>query len=255
MAQAASKSCEICDGGPGCHYCQQCDQFFCVNCKTSHLRTKISKNHTFFSGLSINQEEKPFCSEHDEPFIFHCIDCDTAVCQICAVKKHNRHNMLGMEESVQTLKGQVQKCVEFQVEHLRNNITEVEQGTTKYQSEIEAAAQSIAEDAERLKDLIDQRAKDLMKSLKETGKTNLELLSTANCGFNNTLERFNVIQRAIVDTANMLDVAVLPKVKQFKKETNNIEIKDVPGLPEIEYAKKSISETDIRNLFGEMTFR
>lgn len=106
-----------------------------------------------------------------------------------------------------------------------------------------------------MKDLIDQRANDLMKSLKETGKTNLELLSTAKCEINYTLEMFNIVQRAIVGTANMLDVAVLPKLKQFKEETKNIEITDVPGIPEIEYSKKNISETDIGNLFGELTFR
>ncbi|VDI40867.1 Hypothetical predicted protein [Mytilus galloprovincialis] len=100
MAQVACKSCDICDGGPGRHFCQQCDQLFCENCKTSHLRTKISKNHIFSSGLNINQEKKTFCSDHNESFIFRCIDCDTAVCQICAVKKHNRHNMLGIGESL-----------------------------------------------------------------------------------------------------------------------------------------------------------
>lgn len=71
----------IVHGDPGRHYCQQCDQLFCVSCKTSHLRTKISKNQTFVCGKNINQDEKPICSEHDEPFIFHCNDCDKAVSQ------------------------------------------------------------------------------------------------------------------------------------------------------------------------------
>jgi hypothetical protein len=43
VAQCAVHSCEICDNKPGSQYCTNCEQYFCSNCKLSHLKAKISK--------------------------------------------------------------------------------------------------------------------------------------------------------------------------------------------------------------------
>ena len=54
MAEAASKTCEICTRASGVHVCIQCDQLFCEDCKISHLRLKVCRNHTFLSGPNIH---------------------------------------------------------------------------------------------------------------------------------------------------------------------------------------------------------
>ena len=66
MAQAASITCEICNA-EGTNLCSQCNQLFCDECKTSHLRVNNNRNHIFLTGLDINPEEKralPKYSEH-----------------------------------------------------------------------------------------------------------------------------------------------------------------------------------------------
>ncbi|CAC5371692.1 unnamed protein product [Mytilus coruscus] len=182
MAKAASESCEICEGGTGHHYCQQCDQIFCDNCKTAHLRIKTTKCHTFQSVRKINPEENLFCSEHDEPFIFHCVDCDTVVCQTCVVKKHNRHDMISIKDSVLKLKEQLETCVESKSKAISNDSKQLKQGDKVYRSDAKAVIKSITEDATRMKDWIDAKAEAFIKLVKEIEAKNHKILSKAYSG-------------------------------------------------------------------------
>ena len=93
MAQCAVHSCEICDNIPGCQYCTNCDQYFCSNCKFSHLKLKICKNHIFKDAQQVNPEEKtPKCERHDQLFTLYCNTCTCLLCQICLIEKHKKHD-------------------------------------------------------------------------------------------------------------------------------------------------------------------
>ncbi|XP_063413882.1 E3 ubiquitin-protein ligase TRIM9-like [Mytilus trossulus] len=255
MAQAASKSCEICVSGPGRHFCQQCDQLFCDGCKTSHLRTKISKTHSFIGASNLILEDKSFCSEHDEPFIYHCLDCNTAVCQVCAVKKHNRHNMSEIKESALQLKEQLIKCIYSKVQTIGNDIQQLEQGTRGYRSDVKIVIQSITEDVNNKKLLIDRKAEELIKTLKAQEERNLQNLSASNTELKVALTKVNTIQRAIRETANMSEVELLPKLKNLQNEVDKIGTNKVPDIPKVKYTQKNISETAIENLLGELSYR
>lgn len=253
MAQAASKSCEICVSSPGRHFCQQCDQLFCDCCKTSHLRTKISKTHSFVGASNLNLEDKSFCSEHDERFIFYCIDCNMAACQVCAVKKHNKHNMSDMKESVGNFKEQLIKSVYLKVKTLGNDIQQLEQGTRGYRSDVKTVIQSITEDANNKKLLIDRKAKELIKTLRTQEEKNLQNFSASNTELKETLSKVNKIQKAIRETANMSEVELLPKLKSLRSDLDKMETKKVPAMPEVKYSPKNIQENDI--LLGFLSSR
>jgi hypothetical protein len=66
----------------------QCDQLFCEDCKISHLRLKVCRNHTFLSGANIHvqQKAKVECADHKEDFIFFCEECDVLICRVCTTK-------------------------------------------------------------------------------------------------------------------------------------------------------------------------
>lgn len=255
MAQAASKYCEICASGPGRHYCQQCQQFFCNNCKASHLRTKISKHHLFSGGPSINPAEKLSCSEHDEPFIFYCIDCDSVVCKRCVVKRHNRHNMSEINESVLKLKAKLAQDVESSVNGLMNDIAHVEDGIREYKSENKSIIKAINKDAKRMKDLIDQKAEKLINSVQKNGEKNIQILSTAYTELKDTFYRVDKIQMSIVNTVKISDVALLQKIKQLQARYDKIERKKVPYILKDEYSGKEITQIEIEKLFGELHSR
>ena len=89
MAQAASKTCEICNRASGVHFCIQCDQQFCEDCKISHLRSKVCRNHTFVRGPNIQQKAKVECTDHKEDFLFFCEECDVLICKYPKLFDHS----------------------------------------------------------------------------------------------------------------------------------------------------------------------
>lgn len=157
MAQAAASTCEICIGGPGEYYCQQCDQLFCGNCKLSHLRAKISKYHTFVGGSYINKEDKPHCTEHEESFLFYCHDCNTAVCRMCSVEKHSRYLMTDLTKSAVIIRSELVKNIESKQTSSQLNLNKIEKETKAYREKVKTVIKTITNEGNYWKDLIDQK--------------------------------------------------------------------------------------------------
>ena len=100
MAQCAVHLCEKCDNNPGSQYCTNCEQYFCSNCKLSHLKAKLCKHHIFEDAQKVNPEEKtPKCERHDQLFTFYCITCTCLLCQICLTEKHKKHDFSLVDEA------------------------------------------------------------------------------------------------------------------------------------------------------------
>ena len=88
--------CNFCKGGNYNHsytydYCNYCQKIFCKKCDNSHKNSKdcdINKRNVRPFYLS-----ECFCSEHDSPTKFYCLDCNKYVCDICFTKEHQKHNL------------------------------------------------------------------------------------------------------------------------------------------------------------------
>ncbi|CAC5379339.1 unnamed protein product [Mytilus coruscus] len=215
----------------------------------------MSKQHIFRSGQNINPAEKLICSDHDEPFIFYCVDCDSVVCKRCAVKKHNRHNMSEINESVLELKAQLAQCVESSVKDLMNDIEHLQEEKRGYKSENKSLIMAINKDAKLMKDLIDQKSEELINSIKKNEKKNLKIMSTAYSELKDTFDRVDKIQMSIIDTAKLSDVALLLKIKQLQAKNDKIEKKKVPYILKDRYSRKEITQNEIGKLFGELYSR
>lgn len=115
MAQVASKTCEMCVSGLGYHYCEQCDQLFCDGCRTSHLRTTMTKNHTFTSRSSsyMYLEVKQYCKGHNEQLLYYCRDCNTPTCQVCTIENHKTHDFFKPKNSTEAYKANIGKEIEM----------------------------------------------------------------------------------------------------------------------------------------------
>ncbi|XP_052078067.1 transcription intermediary factor 1-alpha-like isoform X3 [Mytilus californianus] len=256
MAQSASKSCDICMSGPGRNYCEQCDQWMCENCKTLHLRSKMCRNHTILSGSNINPEEKLFCKEHYENFIFYCIDCDMPICKICSVKKHKKHDMSEINESSQELQAEVKRVIDSKIKSVKTNLGEIEQVTGKYQSDIKEAIRVITEDGKQMKQWIDKKVQALIASLKGKETANQKVFQSIRTGFQNDFEKFQKCQTAFTESQKVADATkLLTHLKKIKSELEVESEKQPPIMPTMKYNKKNITERDIFNLFGDTSFK
>jgi hypothetical protein len=74
----------------------------------SHLRSTISRNHTFMTGPNINTEKKAGgCTDHNEDFIYLCENCDQLICRLCVTKAHKTHPVVDIKDSNKEAKSAV----------------------------------------------------------------------------------------------------------------------------------------------------
>ncbi|XP_063416188.1 protein wech-like [Mytilus trossulus] len=257
MAQAASKTCEICASGPGLNYCEQCDQLFCGGCKTSHLRTKISKSHTFLSGPNSNPEVKLYCKEHDENFIYYCMKCDAPICKICVIKKHKSHDFAEIKESTEGIKAEVKMVIDNKMKNLQSTIAGIDKGLNQYQADVKGVIDAIREEGRHLKELIDQKVESMVKTVKAKETKNLQILQSIENEIKTTLDKAKKQEKFYQDTQGIKDTSkIIQKLKQIKSQMDQIEQMHVPIMPSVKYAKQKLAKGKIENLrIGELTFR
>ncbi|XP_076072146.1 E3 ubiquitin-protein ligase TRIM71-like [Mytilus galloprovincialis] len=255
MAQAASKTCEICVSSPGHHYCEQCDQLFCDGCKISHLRTKMSKDHTFLIGPNINPEVKQYCKEHDETFIYYCMECNSPICKICVIKKHKSHDFAEIKETTEGIKAEVKKGMDMKMEHLQSKIADIDQRSNQYQADVNGVVNAIREEGRHLKELIDKKVECLVKSVKEKASKNLQTLQSIKNEIKTTLDKAKEQQKLYQDSQGIKDTTkLIQNLKQIKSQIDRREEIQIPFMPSVEYARQKVAESEIEKLFGELTF-
>jgi len=256
MAQSANKTCEICMRASGLHCCTQCDQVFCDDCKMSHLRSKISRNHTFMTGPNINTEKKLGCTDHDEDFIYLCADCDQLICRLCVTKAHLRHALVDIKDSNKKVRTEISTYLESKVENVRSSAKLIEGRTETYKAEVEKTVKVIIEDGNTIKEMVDEKVDALIKALRERESIELQSLAKANTNCKDLLGEATRQQQIYQDMIKQCDeVALFQKMKKIKSDIDNLKTVDVTRLPSATYNRKSVNFSDVEKLFGNLTFQ
>ena len=256
MAQAANKTCEICMRAPGLHYCTQCEQVFCDDCRLSHLRSKISRSHIFLSGTNINTEKKVGCTDHGEDFIYLCEDCDQLICRLCVTKAHKKHAVVDIKDSNKEMQTEISKYLDSKVGNVRSSAKVIEGRTKTYTTEVEATVRAIIEHGNTIKDMVDKQVDALVKALRERESIELQSLSKANTDCKDLLGEATRQQQIYKDMIKQCDeVALFQKMKKMKSDINNLKSVDVTSLPSATYNKNNANFSDVEKLFGNLTFQ
>ena len=257
MAQAANKTCEICMRASGLHYCTQCDQVFCDNCKMVHLRSKISRNHTFMTGPNIKTEKKAEgCTDHNEDFIYLCENCDQLICRLCVTKAHKAHAVVDIKDSNKEVQTEISKYLDSMVDNVRSSAKQIEGTTETYTTEVEATVRAIIGHGNTIKDMVDKKVDALVKTLREREIIELQSLTKANKDCKDLLGEVTKQQQIYQDMIKQCDeVALFQKMKKMKSDIENLKSVDATSLPSATYNRKNANFPDVEKLFGNLTFQ
>ncbi|CAC5420372.1 unnamed protein product [Mytilus coruscus] len=179
MAQAACKTCEICENAPGSHYCVECEQYFCEKCKIFHKKKQnISKCHMFQSALDVIPAGKSKCKEHTDNFDFLCKTCNVPVCSSCVTDIHNGHKLSKILDSNSELKEKNDQELRQKIKDATSNMEKVEQGLSSFDEKVDIVIKAITDEGTKLKAMIDKHISQMIESLKDQSKKEKDKLTT-----------------------------------------------------------------------------
>ena len=260
MAQCAVHSCEICDNNPGSQYCTNCEQYFCSNCKLSHLKAKISKNHIFIDAQKVNPEEKtPKCESHDQLFTFYCNTCTCLLCQICLTKEHKKHDFSLVDEAASKKRSTINDMVKSAeatmnqvsdtIVHLETELKTNEECKTEVIREIETRGQEVIDMVKKateamIKIVNEKESKESKRILDDIGQRrdacshDTVIISKANETTNGG--------NAITLLASVVDIE--KKLKCFKYVDRSIK-----EVQQTRFQKSSGKSKEVEALIGSLT--
>lgn len=108
MATNASL-CALCDlrhlTTPSTHWCPDCEEALCINCKEHHSLSKSSRNHhvipisEYINLPSCIANIDLFCTYHNEKYIQYCVKHESPICYKC-IKEHGKCGELVLFEEL-----------------------------------------------------------------------------------------------------------------------------------------------------------
>lgn len=177
MAQVASTTCDICSSASTEHYCFDCKQYFCDNCKGLHKRQRATQNHEFQSSSDLIQEVKSKCKEHDEDFIFLCSSCDEPVCKRCMAGKHNGHKVANIDDSVTNLTQRITIAIAKKLEVATKNFNQLEYGLMNFDLDVNSVIKVIRVEGQNMKVSIDRVVQNMIDDINRKSKQEREKLN------------------------------------------------------------------------------
>ncbi|XP_052077319.1 tripartite motif-containing protein 29-like [Mytilus californianus] len=215
----------------------------------------MTKNHTFLSGSNINPEVKQYCNEHDENFIYYCMECDTLICKICVIENHKKHDLCEINTSTEINKAEIESEINIKLNKLNTNIMGIEQGTNAYQCDVDGVMHAIRKEGIRLKELIDTQVEDLIRSVKEQHTTQLQTLQSIGNAFKTDLNKVKEQHRIYQEAQQITETsALLLKLKEIKSQIATVELKQLTVMPSVKYVKNRAPRSEIKKLIGDLTF-
>ena len=121
------------------HYCKTCRENLCSNCKTKHLQSETTNDHSvveYADKLLPGNAPDPLCNDHNEQeCIYWCDTCGNAACVDCPTSTHRGHTLSKLYTILKEKKHAIQihlKELETNAKERRDLIEESRQKTNDY---------------------------------------------------------------------------------------------------------------------------
>jgi hypothetical protein len=144
--------CTSCEEGTVTHFCEECNDWLCMECVEAHRRVRITKDHHVQPKDSVSQNnmtnaesgsgfEK--CPIHPmEPLKLFCDTCDRLTCRDCQLTSHKDHKYEFLDEAAQNYK--------YYLQELLKKVREKQTYVNNAKTLIEKRSQDISKKEERV---------------------------------------------------------------------------------------------------------
>ena len=256
MAQSVSKPCEICMGGPGTELCIDCEQLFCMNCKSLHKRMKGTKNHEFQSGENVVPEVKLRCEEHKEDFVFLCDKCKVSICMQCVTGKHNGHKVSNMKESICSLRTTFRKEIHTKLDVIQTTQKKLETGLTTFDLSVTSIIKELKEEGTKIKAMVDHHIEKMIATLKEKASNEKEPHTKMFSECKHQLEKAKEIEKREEKIRQSRDdSSTIQHLQKLNDEISKLSVLPLPAFPSVKYNPRSTSDSDVGQLIGTYSLR
>ena len=203
--------CELCSdsGDKAGAFCRQCAMFICKNCIKPHKKLKILITHEVASLEDLKHgRAKPIvvkedsasvqCTDHDEPLVIYCFDCDMLICRDCTIKDHRDHNFQFSKKVAATTKSNLLKKLEHlktQSSSLSHAVEDVRTVKQELEAQRDTVANTIKTSFKELRDILDNRERELIGEADRLIQEKMDRLSVQE----KTLSLANAEVQSVVD--------------------------------------------------------
>ena len=251
MAQSALTTCEICMGGSSTDFCLECEQYFCMNCKSLHKRMKGTKNHEFQSSENVVPEVKLRCKEHKEDCVFVCDNCDISICMRCVTGKHKGHKVSNIKEAISDLRTTFKQEMRTKLDVIQRSQKQTETGLTTFDLGVTSVINEIKEEGTKIKAMVDRHIEKMIATLREKARHEKESLTKTLVDYKQQLDKAKEIEkREDKIQQSRDDASTIQHLKTLNDELSKLSIVHLPDLPSIKYSSKKITNYDIDQLIG-----
>ncbi|VDI09245.1 Hypothetical predicted protein [Mytilus galloprovincialis] len=148
MAQAASKTCEVCVSASGSHYCIDCEEYYCENCKFVHNKQKLSRNHQFQK------------ASDRIPKDMHTL-CD---------RKTQWHTFSQIVDVIVQLRGDNETKLRSKINEANRKIQKIEESLNVFDNSVESVIKAISDEGNKIKRMVDKSVAQMIALVKEQSK-------------------------------------------------------------------------------------
>ncbi|CAC5363029.1 unnamed protein product [Mytilus coruscus] len=252
MAQSPIGTCEICVQAPGSQYCKQCRQYFCNNCKTAHLRSKMARNHVFGKKNEIGQEEEFYC-RHVNRQMFMCKDCDFPLCKACLVENHNGHSVEDLDKIFSSLHDQASTKMKGIVNDFKRKSSGMKSMTTSYEKESEKLERAISKQGELIKSSVDKMVSAIIENVRKSrGNVKKHYPTCVDDAISTTCKKWQQ-QLDEIGQKKATGSSVF-KIQKLLDDMKTMELPNLPDVPTVTYCSKPVDEKIIKDLLGGVKF-
>lgn len=267
IAQAASTDCELCDRGNECEFkCVQCEEAMCDECKTTHLRSKATREHTITTLKELIPKPKPdkdeeneaseaYCSVHtSELILMYCEECSTPVCVDCISGDHKKHDIIKMNSVLEKKKQEmadIASTARIKLTKLKENIEKLHNNRDAFHREKHDVIATIQHQGQILKETIDDIVQSFVNELEKEGdETQKHFVNTEDKIKQDISGLETMIAECQISLHSRTVVSIVKSVDDKKRILSQIESSDPEAIHPTKFAVGEINNAYIRSTIG-----